>query len=122
MYGAARMRVKNLEQGSKIREARKGAKLSHDRLGAAVGTSRQHLIRLEQGWHRPGEELLARIAEATGRPLHFFQVGEEVANAPPPGEAFRGNGASDRAGGAGEAQEPARPPALSVSPSTEGTE
>lgn len=59
------------ELGAQIRSARKRAGLSHDKLGAQVGTSRQHLIRLEQGQHAPSEKLLARIAEATGQPLEL---------------------------------------------------
>lgn len=66
------MELKAPELGEKIRDARKRAHLSHDRLGLAAGTSRQHLIRLEKGWHRPSDQLLARIAEATGQPLEFF--------------------------------------------------
>lgn len=55
--------------GERIRFARKRAGLSHDRLGAIVGTSRQHLIRIEKGIHKPRPELLGRIAEATGSDL-----------------------------------------------------
>lgn len=58
--------------GGKIRRARKTAGLSHDRLGEKVGASRQHLIRLEQGEHRPRPRLLRAIAEATDRPVEFF--------------------------------------------------
>lgn len=58
--------------GARIRRARKLAELSHDQLGVAVGSGRQHLIRLEQGLHRPKDDLLGRIAEATGQPLAFF--------------------------------------------------
>lgn len=62
-------RTQTLSLGDRIKAARKRAGLSHDRLGAVVGTSRQHLIRLEKGIHRPKPEMLARIAEATGTPL-----------------------------------------------------
>ncbi len=65
-------RAKASEFGDRLRQARKAAGLSHDRLGAAAGTSRQHLIRLEKGLHRPSPELLARIASATGKPVEFF--------------------------------------------------
>lgn len=58
--------------GRKIRAARKHAGLSHDRLAVRVGTSRQHLIRLEKGVHMPRPELLAAIARETGRPEEFF--------------------------------------------------
>lgn len=61
--------------GERIRSARKRAGLSHDRLGAIVGTSRQHLIRLEKGIHLPRDGMVARIAEATGQPVSFFENG-----------------------------------------------
>ena len=64
------MQVVNV--GERIRAARKDAGLSHDRLGELVGTSRQHLIRLEKGVHSPRPDMLARIAAATGKPLSFF--------------------------------------------------
>jgi transcriptional regulator with XRE-family HTH domain len=59
--------------GSRIKAARKRAGLSHDRLGALVGTSRQHLIRLEKDLHTPREGMVRRIAEATGQPMSFFE-------------------------------------------------
>lgn len=62
--------------GERIRSARKRAGLSHDRLGAIVGTSRQHLIRLEKGQHQPRDGMLGRIAAATGQPLAFFENGD----------------------------------------------
>jgi transcriptional regulator with XRE-family HTH domain len=52
--------------GANIRQARKRSKMSLDTLAAQAGTSRQHLIRLEQGLHMPGPELLQRIADAIG--------------------------------------------------------
>lgn len=61
-----------LTVGEKIRWARKRCGLSLDRLGEAVGTSRQHLIRLEAGRHVPRQDLLERIADATGQPVAFF--------------------------------------------------
>lgn len=62
--------------GARIRRARKASGLSHDRLGEKVGTSRQHLIRLEKGDHRPRPEMVSRIAEATGKPVDYFLVEE----------------------------------------------
>lgn len=59
--------------GRQIRKARKDAGLSHDRLALEVGTSRQHLIRLEQGQHAPRAEMLTRIAAATGKSEVFFE-------------------------------------------------
>jgi transcriptional regulator with XRE-family HTH domain len=61
----------------RIRQARKQAGLSHDRLGELVGTSRQHLIKLEKGRHAPREELLQRIADATGKTMAFFTQDED---------------------------------------------
>lgn len=46
--------------------------MSHDRLAEAVGSSRQHLIKLEKGKHRPRPEMLRRIAEATSRESDWF--------------------------------------------------
>lgn len=64
--------------GNRIRTARKEFG-SHDSLARAVGgTSRQHLIKLEQGRHRPGAEMLIAIADATGKPLEFFVKGGEA--------------------------------------------
>lgn len=63
--------------GQRIKFARTNAKLSHDRLGEKVGTSRQHLIRLEKGLHKPRPEMAARIAEATGVPVELLQDDEE---------------------------------------------
>jgi transcriptional regulator with XRE-family HTH domain len=65
---------------SRIRRARREAvvegetvKLSHDELIARMGrSSRQHLILLERGEHRPRLELLSAIAEATGRTVEWF--------------------------------------------------
>lgn len=63
--------------GARIKRARKemgdnGDVVSHDRLGGIVGTSRQHLIKLEKAQHRPRAEMLLRIAEATGRSVDWF--------------------------------------------------
>lgn len=58
--------------GERIRQARQESGLSHDRLGAKVGTSRQHLIKLEKGLHAPSENMLGRIAAATDRDVEWF--------------------------------------------------
>jgi transcriptional regulator with XRE-family HTH domain len=63
--------------GRQIRKARKHAGLSHDALGAKVGTSRQHLIKLEKGMHLPSDAMLVRIAEATGKTPGFFESDED---------------------------------------------
>lgn len=57
---------------ARIKRARKEAELTLDGLGETVGTSRQHLIRLERGDHRPRPEMITRIAEATGRSVDWF--------------------------------------------------
>lgn len=58
---------------ARIRRARRGAGLSHDRLGERMGgVTRQHLIKLEKGKHRPRLETLALIAKATSRETSWF--------------------------------------------------
>jgi len=72
---------------ARIRRARREAELSHDRLGEAIGgVSRQHLIKLEKGQHRPRAEMLTRIAEATERNVDWF-LDPEVDPSPFPVEA-----------------------------------
>lgn len=63
--------------GRRIKTARNHAGLSHDKLGALVGTSRQHLIKLEKGRHLPSEALLGRIADATGKTVAYFESESE---------------------------------------------
>lgn len=70
---------------SRIKRARKEFG-SHDRLAAQVGTNRGHLIKLENGKHRPRAETLRRIAAATGRDPDWF-VDPEVDPSPFPAEA-----------------------------------
>lgn len=43
-----------------------------DQLAIAVESSRQHLIKLEKGQHRPRAEMLSKIAEATRRQVEWF--------------------------------------------------
>ncbi len=58
---------------TRIKRARKTANLTLDRLGVLCdGVTRQHLIKLEKGLHRPRAAMLSRIAEATGRPVDWF--------------------------------------------------
>lgn len=59
---------------ARIRRARRDAGLSLDRVAESAGTSRQHLINLEKGRHRPRPEMLERIAAALGCPIDFFLV------------------------------------------------
>lgn len=68
-------RVKNAPLAliaARIKRARKDVSLSHDRLAEVVGTSRQHLIKLEKGKHRPRPSMLEAIAGATGRDSDWF--------------------------------------------------
>lgn len=70
---AVRRLRKQMPLAARIKMARKRANLSLDRLGELVGTSRQHLIRLEKGVHTPKPEMARRIAEATGVPAELLQ-------------------------------------------------
>lgn len=51
------------------------------------GVSRQHLIKLEKARHRPGPEMLERLAIATGKPVDYFLVEEAGEPNPFPAEA-----------------------------------
>lgn len=62
---------------ARIRRARRDADVSLDHVAEKAGTSRQHLINLEKGRHRPRPEMLERIADALNTPLEDFLV-EEV--------------------------------------------
>lgn len=59
--------------------------MSLDALAEAAGTSRQHLINLEKGRHRPRPEMLVRLAEVLGKPLEYFLVEEAGEPNPFPG-------------------------------------
>ncbi len=50
---------------------------SHDRLAAMIGSSRQHIIKLEKGLHTPRREMIDRIAEATGTPAPLLDDEDE---------------------------------------------
>ena len=67
--------IKYQALGAKLRQARKDAGLSHDRLAERVGTSRSHLIKLEKGWHRPTQPMLEAITRETGKQIEFFETG-----------------------------------------------
>lgn len=75
---------------ARIKRARKtvvDGGLSHDKFGELCGgVSRQHLIKLEKARHRPGPDMLSRIAEATGRDVNWF-LDPEVDPSPFPPEA-----------------------------------
>ena len=61
-----------LSLGFRIRSARVQADLSQERLAELIGTSRRHMIRIEKGLHKPGPRFIGLIAEATGRPIEYF--------------------------------------------------
>jgi transcriptional regulator with XRE-family HTH domain len=63
--------------GQRIKEARLTAKagglLTLDELGNALGgVTRQHLIKLEKGQHKPRASMLLRLSEALGRSVDWF--------------------------------------------------
>lgn len=73
---------------ARIRRARRDLGLSHDTLGQKMGgVSRQHLIKLEKGRHRPGIEMLLRLSDALGKPFDFFLVEGSGEPNPFPAEA-----------------------------------
>lgn len=69
--------LRGLTTGERIRWARKRKGISQERLADTVGTSRRHVIRLENNEHHPGPVLLARIAEATDTTPSLLEDGEE---------------------------------------------
>ena len=72
----------------RMRRARRDADLSHDEIGKRMGgVTRQHLIKLEKAKHRPGAEMLAKYAEAVGKPVDYFVDVEAVDNPFPADEA-----------------------------------
>ena len=46
--------------------ARSNPRISQERLALAVGITRRHMIRIENGEHRPSPELRDRIADVLG--------------------------------------------------------
>ena len=68
--------------GRQIRKARQLSGLSHDKLAARIGTSRQHLIKLENGQHLPRPEMLAAIARETGKSERFFDSDDDEESDP----------------------------------------
>ena len=64
--------------GQRIVWARKRAGLSQDRLAAAVGTTRQVVIRWEKDRHRPNTESREKLAAATGQTAEFFSDDQDA--------------------------------------------
>jgi transcriptional regulator with XRE-family HTH domain len=54
------------DNGRKIRQARRLTGLSQENFAPLIGTGRRHMIKLENGEHRPSGELRDRIVEVTG--------------------------------------------------------
>ncbi len=54
------------ENGRRIRAARRLTGLSQENFAPLIGTGRRHMIKLENGEHRPSGELRDRIVEVTG--------------------------------------------------------
>ena len=58
--------VKYPESRQAYRTARKRGHISQERLAAEIGITRRHMIRIENGEHRPLPGLRDRIAEVLG--------------------------------------------------------
>lgn len=54
--------------GNRIKELRKRAKISQEKLGDAVGTSRSQIVKLERGERRLTQEWMERLAKPLGVP------------------------------------------------------
>lgn len=63
---SAEVTFRHSENGARIRRARKLTGLSQEAFAPLIGTTRRHMIRLENGVHRPSGELRDRIVEASG--------------------------------------------------------
>ncbi len=67
-------------QGERLKALRNSKKRTLDGLAQAVGTSRQHLIRLEQGLHKPKPEMAAALSAELGEDIASFyeiEVGDD---------------------------------------------
>jgi transcriptional regulator with XRE-family HTH domain len=62
--------------GYRIREARKDLGLTREQLARAADVNLRGLAAWETGENQPRVENLAKIAEATGKPLEFFIVAQ----------------------------------------------
>lgn len=70
-------RHRHADNGAQIRRARKRIHLSQERFAAEVGTTRRHLIRLENGEHLPGGALRDRIADLAGQARDSIQSSDD---------------------------------------------
>ncbi len=62
--------------GTKVRTARREAKMSPEELAVALGVSSATMFRIERDATDVTVQRLALIAEATGRPMSYFLNGE----------------------------------------------
>lgn len=60
--------------GLRVCEARDQAKLNNTSLALATGLPRRTIVRITNGQNEPDGDTLERIANATRKPLSFFQV------------------------------------------------
>lgn len=65
--------------GERVREARKAAGLSPEQLAVALDVSSATMFRIERDATDVTVQRLAKIAEATRRPMSYFLNGEKVA-------------------------------------------
>ena len=54
------------EAGAKLKRLRQATHLSQENFAVRLGITRRHLIRLENGEHRPSKTLAAKIEGACG--------------------------------------------------------
>lgn len=67
--------------GNRIREARKAAGLTQDDLARLTGVRVGAINNWEREKHRPLADNLFAIASATGKPLEFFFIDDELTEA-----------------------------------------
>ena len=58
--------------GGKIREARKAAKLSQEKLGQLIDVRKDYISRLENGYINPSFEFLWKLADALNIDIKLF--------------------------------------------------
>lgn len=68
--------------GLRVAAARKEAGYGQEAFAVKVDVTRRHLSRIETGRNLPRPELLARIAEATGKTETFFESDDDEEAAP----------------------------------------
>ncbi len=63
--------------GGRLRKARLGSNLTQVDMGDVIGVTFQQIQKYEDGIHRISIFKLLRWAEATGKPVSYFYVGED---------------------------------------------